>query len=1028
MEPSSGHNSTDELQNLLKKVAQLEKAVTGSSPPEQRSLAERIASLENEVTQLRGSNQNKDKTEATNNSLPKSTIPEVRRVAWSDFKNWYNEDDARYAIEALYVGADLSDEVRREHQRRRRSTASQTPEGSSKQITDQEMSRRWIYRIRIQSRAVLAILSQHIRQNWDDEIRTFIHPFKPLISLHDKMKDSLAELERKWADQEKIDADLAKQTARTSEADKNEATTDTPNTSEPANTLVSPNIDSCQKLQAPEDSIIALREMRCYIKFMEDEVMHIRSRLVSCTAENPPKVRWDDLWCLFERGQYVFTPVDPSKRTGNIRQPDQPQTPGWQTVRKVLATVSPRPRLKTPGRQRRKNKKSDPNKDDDEDDDEDDNDSNDWFICESDPEPQRGSYSLDLWCYHIDYDGRAFRPVFDLISIDYYHGEKEVDSLVAYPLKFARDEQQILEHLRSRGESFKKYIHTSRSFYSGRSLDDKDARHYEGEVIIDFEEALVHMPNWMPNWLMYTTYRPEFPSTLDDFPIKKWTRTNENISALEVSEILQMDDGVESASFNDSLREDSFLVAWKEWDKPGLETKPPAIEIVDPVLLPQRLLAYFLRERKFCKIDVNFLQPVKKQMAFDDLKIDPRNKRLVRSLVHSHFQSRKMEKVGVSKQITQDIIQGKANNLIILLHGVPGVGKTATAEAVAEVNDKPLFPITCGDLGLEPEDIENRLTEIFQLANRWNCVLLLDEADVFLAARRTEDLKRNALVSVFLRILEYYNGILILTTNRVGTIDEAFQSRIHTMLYYPRLTFEQTKEIFTMNIRKLEAIESQRSQETGQPPMKINEHDILIFAQDHFERDEDGRWNGRQIRNAFQIASSMARYEWFRENDDTVNIEVPPILNSKYFERVASTTNEFNDYLKAARGKDNPELAHERSERADHFEAPRMYSDNWSPRPKFYKRPHQTHYSSYGSHDGGRSRFSTDMRPRYDDDQGEPPYSHGRNSSYSARESSSTPPQRERIRDSASPGFSDQNSVRIRRNPSPEAEDRLCRR
>ncbi|OTA81160.1 hypothetical protein M434DRAFT_46497, partial [Hypoxylon sp. CO27-5] len=770
-------------------------------------------------------------------------IPEVRRVAWSDFKNWYNEDDARYAIEALYVGADLSDEIRREHQRRRRSAASQTPEASSKQITDQEMSRRWIYRIRVQSRAVLAILSQHLRQNWDDEIRTFIRPFRPLISLHDNMKDSLAELERKWADQEKIDADL--------------------------------------KLHAPEDSIIALREMRCYIKFMEDEVMPIQSRLASCTAENPPKVRWDDLWCLFERGQYVFTPVDPSKRIGNIRQPDQPQTPGWQTVRKVLATVGPKPRLKT---------------------------------------PERGSYTLDLWCYHIDYDGRAFRPVFDLISIDYYHGEKEVDSLVAYPLKFARDEQQILKRLRSRGESFKKYIHTSRSFYSGRSLDDKDARHYEGEVIIDFEEALVHKPNWMPNWLMYTTFRPEFPSTLDDFPIKKWTRTNEKTSALEVSEILQKDDGVEIASFNDSLREDCFLVAWKEWDKPGLETKPPAIEIVDPVLLPQRLLAYFLRERKFCKIDVNFLQPVQKQMAFDDLKIDPRNKRLVRSLVHSHFQSKKTEKIGGSKQITQDIIQGKANNLIILLHGVPGVGKTATAEAVAEVNDKPLFPITCGDLGLEPEDIENRLTEIFQLANRWNCVLLLDEADVFLAARRTEDLKRNALVSVFLRILEYYNGILILTTNRVGTIDEAFQSRIHTMLYYPRLTFEQTKEIFTMNIKKLEAIENQRSQDTGQPPMKINEHDILIFAQDHFERDEDGRWNGRQIRNAFQIASSMARYEWFRENDDTVNIEVPPILNAKYFERVASTTYEFNDYLKAARGKDNPELAHERSERADHFE------------------------------------------------------------------------------------------------------------
>ncbi|KAI1413038.1 hypothetical protein F5Y13DRAFT_179849 [Hypoxylon sp. FL1857] len=989
MELNNKYNSTEEVEDLLNRITQLEKAIRGNSPLEQWSLQDRIASLENKVTQLKGSDQNDDKSEATNNTLPESTIPEVRRVTWSDFKNWYCEDDARYAIEALYVGADLSDNIRREHQRRRRSTAFRIPEGSSKQITEQEMSRRWMYRIRIQSRAVLAILSQHLRQNWDDEIRTFVRPFRPLMALHDKMKCSLAELERKWADQEKIDTAHARRTQETSEVGRNELTTDTSSASEFT------DIDSSQKLHAPEDSIMALREMRCYIRFMEDEVMQIRSRITACTAENPPKVRWDDLWCLFERGQYVFTPVDPSKRTGNIRQPDQPQTPGWQT----------------------------------EDGEEDEKDhSDDWFICESDPEPESGSYSLALWCYHIDYDGQAFRPVYELIPIDYYHGEKDVDSLVAYPLKFARDGQQIIEQLRSRGETFKKYVHTSRSYYSGRSLDAKDSRHYEGEVIIDFEEALVHKPKWTPSWLMYTTFRPDFPSVLDDFPIKKWARSNENASVLEVSEILQKDDGIEITPFNNSLREDSFLVAWKEWDKPGLETKPPAIEIVDPVLLPQRLLAYFLRDRKFCEIDVCFLQPVEKQMAFDDLKIEDENKRLVMSLVHSHFQKKKIEKAGGAKLITQDIIQGKANNLIILLHGVPGVGKTATAEAVAEVNDRPLFPITCGDLGLEPEDIEGRLTEIFQLANRWNCVLLLDEADVFLAARRTEDLKRNALVSVFLRVLEYYNGILILTTNRVGTIDEAFQSRIHTMIYYSRLNYEQTEGIFNMNIKRLKAIENQHSQATGQSPIEIDEDDILNFARSHFKRDENGRWNGRQIRNAFQIALSMARYDRFEKNEDTVGREVLPTLGSEYFERVAFATHQFNSYLKAARGKDNPELSNERSERADYFQSSRFYSDNWSSRPKFHRRLDPETYNSRGFQDSGPHQVFMDIRARHDDDQGERPYAHDHKSMYSPRDSSNTPLRRKGMRDSVSPGFSDRGSPHIRRSSSPGSEDRLYRR
>lgn len=76
-----------------------------------------------------------------------------------------------------------------------------------------------------------------------------------------------------------------------------------------------------------------------------------------------------------------------------------------------------------------------------------------------------------------------------------------------------------------------------------------------------------------------------------------------------------------------------------------------------------------------------------------------------------------------------------------------GVGKTSTAECVALSLRRPLFPVTCGDLGTSPEDVAKRLEEYFTLAQKWGCVLLLDEADVFLARRLTGDVKRNALVS-----------------------------------------------------------------------------------------------------------------------------------------------------------------------------------------------------------------------------------------------------------------------------------------
>ena len=65
--------------------------------------------------------------------------------------------------------------------------------------------------------------------------------------------------------------------------------------------------------------------------------------------------------------------------------------------------------------------------------------------------------------------------------------------------------------------------------------------------------------------------------------------------------------------------------------------------------------------------------------------------------------------------------------------------------------------VTCGDLGTEPWELEMNLRRIFKDATTWNAVLLLDEADIFLQMRDYKDVKRNALVSVFLRELEYFD-------------------------------------------------------------------------------------------------------------------------------------------------------------------------------------------------------------------------------------------------------------------------------
>lgn len=130
-----------------------------------------------------------------------------------------------------------------------------------------------------------------------------------------------------------------------------------------------------------------------------------------------------------------------------------------------------------------------------------------------------------------------------------------------------------------------------------------------------------------------------------------------------------------------------------------------------------------------------------------------------------------------------DIIEGKSAGNIVLAKGIPGVGKTLTAEIYSEVIEKPLYNVRTGTLGITPDSIEENLKVVLQRANRWGCVLLLDEADVFVMARGA-DLTQNAVCAVFLRALEYFDGLMFMTTNRSDSIDEAIVSRCAAIIVY----------------------------------------------------------------------------------------------------------------------------------------------------------------------------------------------------------------------------------------------------
>lgn len=126
--------------------------------------------------------------------------------------------------------------------------------------------------------------------------------------------------------------------------------------------------------------------------------------------------------------------------------------------------------------------------------------------------------------------------------------------------------------------------------------------------------------------------------------------------------------------------------------------------------------------------------------------------------------------------------------------------------------------------------MEVQLSRIFQTANHWNALILLDEADVYLEQRTTKDVGRNKLVSVFLRNLEYCDGIMFLTTNRISDFDEAILSRIHLMLKYKDLNTNVRSQIWEHMLHRARTSQGN-----------------AVVARNEVERLAKTAFNGRQV-------------------------------------------------------------------------------------------------------------------------------------------------------------------------------------
>jgi ATPase family associated with various cellular activities (AAA) len=493
--------------------------------------------------------------------------------------------------------------------------------------------------------------------------------------------------------------------------------------------LSSANDSSGTALEAVNKNQEVIDDLLCYVNFTEEKLLPEYKRFQNSLAEKTRSVRYPDLNYLFCPGNLIYSPRSPSSSSS------QHTTSRYEkSITKHMISDASNTGQTI------------------------------WRVSHVE---HWASGENPAWnctvviCYRLDFDGDSFGAVQHMFRIHGWKGKREVTDLPVYPLQYLDNWEDLVKTSKELGEKFVTQVkHSERyAFYRGFTLNKdpmgvhiiseggtiKGIEHVESSVLVDFKEAFNRNPTWKPEFLSLTEIDFTFGlRSEDESPtmIKKWDGPGRSKLLQKWEDPIVQKDGFDIVQRNEYIDKQKFL------SRKLHELIPPP-EGEDLVLLPRRILAYTFWDRRFVNLDVKYFEQAQRSSntneAFDSLEINPGYKEMIEALIHDHFAKRADE---LYNEIpTHDLIKGKGKGVIILLHGVPGVGKTATAEAVAEKFKQPLFPITCGDLGITPNEVEHKLRDIFRLAHHWGCVLLLDEAEIFITQRNREDLKRNAMVS-----------------------------------------------------------------------------------------------------------------------------------------------------------------------------------------------------------------------------------------------------------------------------------------
>ncbi|KAK5651959.1 hypothetical protein OQA88_11501 [Cercophora sp. LCS_1] len=440
----------------------------------------------------------------------------------------------------------------------------------------------------------------------------------------------------------------------------------------------------------------------------------------------------------------------------------------------------------------------------------------------------------------LRFNGKAFQWEDYETDIPPFGGNKPITELPAYPLEFFKEKDDVAARLTARGRKVLDLQGLSYVTYTGIAVH-QDGKNFskhnvDGRVLIDVVGYNKHHRTQGAREGIDPQTKAQIvvgdPTTYPDDMANSGGTVNpsEPMSEKANSSLKRLTD--------DAQKRNRLAMEKLEAKEPHLMYMLPLIE------------GYALKNKLWVSFFIEDIRPMTwNTEAYAHLVYDEQQKDLVMSFVENHGEAAVRRQ---QSSVMRDVIAGKGEGLILLLSGPPGTGKTLMAEAVADRTRKPLFYLQAEDLGINAAVLGANIKKVFEMATEWDAVILLDEADVFMAERHPQDIARNELVSIFLRELEYYRGIIFLTTNLYSTIDSAFRSRVSLHLLFNSLTPEARMLVWRKFLDRLPGTKGTKGKEAEGG---ISDEDLKDLA--------EWQLNGREIKTAVKMTKSWCEHKGY---------------------------------------------------------------------------------------------------------------------------------------------------------------------